>query len=96
MGDLVVQAVGSMNAAVQFAYDNGVSVSSSPVPGQVYVVSDAAIAAAGSVGAAVVKYFERRGVVIGNLGEPAQGFAGLLNEDERVLENEDGSNLLSD
>ena len=53
MKDVVLQALGSMEAAVQFCYDNGVAISDNPVVDAVMVVSDAAISAAGAKGAAV-------------------------------------------
>jgi hypothetical protein len=96
MKDVVLQACGSMEAAVQFCYDNDVAVSAVPAAGTVYVVSDAAVAAAGPKGAAVLKVVAERRITFGSYDVPAQGAAGLLNEDGEVLLNEDGSNLLSD
>lgn len=96
MSDVVLQATGNMVAAGQFCYDNGVSISDDAVVGAVMVVSDAAMAAAGAKGAAVLKYVARNMVVFGSMALPAQGAEGLLNEDGNVLQNEDGSNLLSD
>jgi hypothetical protein len=68
MLDVAVMGTGSMEGAMQFCRDNAVSLTDTPVVGTVYVVSDAAIALAGSEGAAVLKYFAQNGIVIGTLG----------------------------
>jgi Bacterial Ig-like domain (group 2) len=68
MKDVVIQGTGSIEASMQFCSDNGVSITDVPVVGTVYVVSDAALAVAGSTGAAVLKEFAKKNTVIGTLG----------------------------
>ena len=88
--DVVLQCLGSMEAAGQFCQDNGVSFTSVPPVGAVLLVSDKAIALAGSAGANVVATYKANGVVVGNLNLPA---GGLQNNDGVQLENNDGAVL---
>lgn len=89
MINVVVQATGSTNACMQFCRDNNVSITDLPTPGTVYVVSDAAIAKAGVAGAAVVKYYAERGIVIGTLAA-SYPIRILATEDGEMLTTEDG------
>lgn len=96
MSNVVLQAVGSLEGAMQFCYDNSVAVSDEPVAGTVYVVSDAALAAAGAKGAAVLRYVAERGVVFGNLA-PDVPLHLLAEEDtEEVFEDEEDGVLFED
>ncbi len=69
MLDVIIQGCGSMGAGMQFCVDNDVSITDIPVPGTVYVVSDAALALAGTKGAEVRKEIVKQGVVFGTLGD---------------------------
>ena len=66
MSDVVLQATGTLNAAVQFCKDNGVSLSDVPVPGTEYILSDEALAAGNKN---VLRYLQRNNIVIGTLNE---------------------------
>ena len=95
MMDIVIQGCGSLEAAMVFCADNGVELSDVPVVGDVYVVSDAAIAAAGAAGVAVLRYLAQHGtatdaLLVGTLGtEPGFDYV-LTTEDGDVLTTEDG------
>jgi len=67
MCDVVLQCLGTMEAGMQFCLDNGVALSDVPVKGSEMIVSDAAIALAGSAGAQVVAQYILNGVTVGNL-----------------------------
>lgn len=71
MQDVAVAATGSMEAAMQFCGDNGVSLTEKPVKGTDMAVSDAALAL-GDAGA--LKYLEKNNVEIAtaNFGAPLQ------------------------
>ena len=71
MADVIIMACGSMEAGMQFCADNNVAISDVPVVGAVYVVSDVAVAAGGSVGAGVLVYMQKRGIVVGTLASVA-------------------------
>ena len=90
--DVVLQCLGSMEAAGQFCHDNGVSFTSAPTVGAVMVVSDKAIALAGNAGANVVASYKANGVVVGNLNLAVVG--GLLDTDGTPLLDTDGRPLL--
>jgi hypothetical protein len=63
--DVVVQGTGSLEAAMQFCRDNGISISDIPVTGTVWNLS----AQAGNKGdAGNLKYFVQNEIVIGTLG----------------------------
>ncbi len=71
MPDVIVQAMGSMEAGMQFCRDNSVSISDAPIVGTVYVVSDAALAISGKNGGAeVTKYFQQNSIAVGTLNPP--------------------------
>ena len=67
MMNVIIQAVGSLEGGVQFCVDNNVASTDVPAPGTVYVVSDAAIAAAGAKGAAVLRYLSDKSRVAGKV-----------------------------
>ena len=91
MCDVVIQATGSMLAAMQFCGDNGVSITDVPTVGTVYTVTDAALIL-GDAG--VLRYLAENGIVVGTMGTPAP--LPLLNDDGNILMNDDGSILFSD
>ena len=90
--DVVLMCLGSMEAAGQFCQDNGVSFTSVPPVGAMLLVSEKAIALAGSAGANVVASYKANGIVVGNLNLPT---GGLQNNDGVQLENNDGTTLLN-
>jgi hypothetical protein len=92
--DVIIQALGSLQAGMQFCADNGVSISDYPDAGTVYVVSDAALAQAGANGRSVLKYLGQNGIVVGTLSRPVEGVP-LLNDNGAQLLNDDGSGLFS-
>lgn len=97
MADVIIMACGSMEGGMQFCADNNVAISDVPVVGAVYVVSDAAVAAGGSVGAGVLVYMQKRGIVVGTLAAVvAAGNAALLNDNGTPLLNDNGAGLLND
>jgi len=65
MADVILQACGSMEAAMQFCADNNVALSDYPDVGAKYLVSDTALAAGDKQ---VLKFLRERGIVIGTLG----------------------------
>ena len=67
MTDVIIMGCGSLEGAAQFCRDNNVAVSDMPVVGTPYLISDACIVAAGSTGAAVQKYLNQNGYIIGTL-----------------------------
>ena len=92
MSDLVIQSAGTMEASGQWCLDNNVAISDIPNVGTIYVVSDAALAIAGSAGAAVVTYLQQNGIVIGTLGNDVPVDV-IGTEDGGVLGTEDGGML---
>jgi hypothetical protein len=86
MIDVVLQATGSMEAWLVFCQDNNVGITDIPVPGTVYQVSDAALAAGD---ADALKKIRRDVVTFGLLGayEPAM----VLSEDGTPALSEDGN-----
>jgi hypothetical protein len=66
MQDVIIVATGSLEAAVQFCWDNGVSISDTPAVGTVYIVSDAALAAGD---AEVRSYYAANEVELGTLAD---------------------------
>ena len=94
LADLVIQGCGSMEASMQFAQDNNMAVSDVPVVGSVYVVSDAALALAGSAGAAVVSYLAKIGNAKGPYLVGTLGVAPVVVAE--VIYSEDGSAPLTD
>jgi hypothetical protein len=91
--DVVLQCLGSMEAAGQFCQDNGVSFTSVPPVGAEMLVSDKAIALAGSAGAKVVASYVANGVLVGNLNLPPVPVDALLNNDGDELLDNDGEVL---
>lgn len=83
-----------MEAAGQFCQDNDVSFTSVPPVGGVLVVSDAAIALAGSAGANVVASLAKTGTIVGNLNLAVTPADGLLDTDGAPLLDTDGVPLL--
>ena len=93
MMDAVIAGTGSLEAAVQFCWDNSVSISDTPTAGAVLVVSDAA-AALGDRD--VLREMALTGFVPVTLGLP--GGASLLNDEtgEVLLNDETGEELMAD
>ncbi|MCD6011634.1 MAG: hypothetical protein K0Q79_1496 [Flavipsychrobacter sp.] len=66
MSDVVIQATGSMAAAMQFCKDNDVAISDIPVTGMVYTVSDTAMALGNED---MLRYLNNNEVTVGTLGD---------------------------
>lgn len=66
MSDVVIQATGGMEAAMQFCKDNGVAISDIPVPGTEYIVGDGAISLGNK---RILQYLGRNEITIGTLGD---------------------------
>ena len=64
MPDVVIQATGSMEAAMQFCLDNSVSISDTPTVGSSMVVSEAALALGDTL---VKQYLRKNSIVVGTL-----------------------------
>jgi len=87
MEDLVIQGTGSLEAAIQFSTDNGVSISYIPEVGTTYQVSDAAIALGDKDN---LNYLVQNGIVIGTLGSAPPvilGFRVILYPYLRAVKN---------
>jgi hypothetical protein len=67
MMDIVIQALGSLEAGMQFCLDNGVSITDIPAVGTVYTISDAAIAIGDTF---KLQYLQKNQVTVGTLGAP--------------------------
>ena len=91
MMDLVINACGSLQAAMQFCQDNNVALSDVPVAGTMYIVSAAALAQAGSAGVSVLTTYKANGYYAANLGD----YEALTDTDGEDLTDSDGS-LLTD
>lgn len=91
MLDVALQGTGSLEAAMIFCRDNNVSITDDPIPGAEMLVSDEAIAAGAPE---VVSYLEDEGIVLSTMGLSAGD--GLLSEDERGIETEDGDQLVAE
>lgn len=61
--DVIIQAMGSMEAGMQFCRENGISISDVPAVGTTFAVADVSDLTDGGV----LKYFSDNGIVIGTL-----------------------------
>ena len=94
MSDVVICATGSLDAAMQMCWDNQVSRTMVPVPGTVYVVSDAALA---SGNAANLRYLKQKGITIGTLGELlAAGFTIVAEDGTTPIVTESGNTITTE
>lgn len=97
MLDVIIQGCGSLEAGMQFCVDNDVAISDVPGVGAVYVVSDAALALAGTAGAAVLAYLAKNNLVVGTLALMPVVEVPLMNDDGvQDLLNDNGAGLDAD